>query len=105
MNKYVLGAFSYGFIRKYIYTKDIELKSIIYDDKYINKTEYNRPILLTERLLISTMGGFRSIFSFPIDLFMDLRLVEMKSRNIKPPPEMKSNKDIHLIDVVFDYHY
>lgn len=98
-NKYVLGAFSYGFIRKYIYTKDIELK------KTINKTEYNRPILFTEHLLISTMGGFRSIFSFPIDLFMDLQLIEMKYRNIKPLPEIKSNKDIQLIDVIFDYHY
>ena len=63
-------AFSYGFIRKMIYVKDIKQ----YEDH--KKT----PLLYTDRLLLSTYGGFASMYMFPFYLLVDIRNIEILSR-------------------------
>jgi hypothetical protein len=89
---YIRLAFTYGFIRKYVYTKDVEYKRIEY------KKIYTSPILYTDYFLFSTFSGFRTLFMFPYEILRDIRQIEMKIRNIKPIEQPE--KDISFLSIL-----
>ena len=68
LNKYIGLSFTYGFLRKIIYT---------------NYEKKEKPVLLTDNIMIYTWSGIRCIAYFPLDIIMDIRNIEIISRKIK----------------------
>jgi len=96
--KYFSLAFSYGFIRKLVYTKDLkEYKEVRY-----NKV-YTSPVLYSDYLYLSTYSGFVSLYVFPILLSIDIRNLEMKMKD--KDRIIPNKKTYNFNDALYDIHF
>lgn len=98
MNNYLKIAFSYGFIRKYWYTKDLKYREIK-DNQIIEK-----PILYIDYLFNSLYSGIYSCFVFPIYIYNDIRILELKIRNIKINDPLINKNIITNYDITTNNH-
>jgi len=98
INNYIKCAFSYGFIRKYLYTKDVKYRETI-DDKIIE-----RPILYADYFFSSVYSGLFCMITPYLFIYGDIRFLELKMRNIKIKDEFKDYKKINFIDLINNLH-
>ncbi len=89
--KYLGTVFTYGFVRKLVYTNNLEYKEVRYEGckKIVNKT----PILYIDRLMFAILAGYRSILTHPFEIIRDIRYLEKKYRNIK---DINDDVDINI---------
>ncbi len=97
IKKYLSVAFSYGFMRKLLYTKDLKEYTEIKSSK-----TYTSPILYSDYLYLSIYSGLTSLYLFPMLVSIDIRNLEMR---MKDKNRIIPNKEIYNFnDILYDSH-
>lgn len=94
---YVAATLSYGVLRKGIQMKDATISH--YDSK---QREYIRvPVLICDKVLMTTLCGIASIYAWPLYMYNDLKHLEIAMKKTLQPEWYNDHENKYLIDYMF----
>lgn len=107
--KYVIAAFSYSAIRKLCYTWNTEYCKTTYDKDTNTLTTKYSPILITDRIVHSTLAGLVGIYLTPWNVAKDIRRMEVAMRGkswedyTETTPQWSTPRDLDFVGVMLDF--
>lgn len=78
---YIAATSGYGIARKTIQLYDAKLTITDYDDNY-KKTKRRVPVLMADKLFITTISTIASPYFWPVYLYNDMKALEVYARGL-----------------------
>jgi hypothetical protein len=100
LKSYYIIASSYGMCRKAYELKDATITHDVYDGHSLKKAQVQRPILLGDKLLLTSYATMLSPFLIPIHIKNDINKLQIHLQGLDPN-DFEVNKKEHLYDYIF----
>jgi hypothetical protein len=100
LKNYYIIALSYGMCRKAYELKNATITHDTYDSHSLKKVKVERPILLGDKLLLTSYATVLSPFLIPIHIKNDINKLQMHLQGLDPN-DFEVNKKEHLYDYIF----
>jgi hypothetical protein len=100
LQRYYIFAFGYGICRKAYELKDATILHTSYDSNTLKKVQVERPILLGDKLLLTSYATMLSPFISPMHIKNDINKFQIHLQGLDPQDFEVSKKE-HLYDYLF----
>lgn len=94
---YAVGAMAYGTARK-----AIQVRNAHYDTYDRDKGDVKIPMLMSEKIVLSTLSGLMAPYALPVYLFLDMSMIE--AVYIRKNPDLYcygTKKKLSILDYMF----
>lgn len=99
---YVPCSMLYCGIRKFINTSNVQYKSYTYDQNTNTYITKKSPVLVSDRIIISTISGITGMYIAPICVINDIRKLEIKMRGLEKDYLESEPLTVNFYDLLVD---
>ena len=96
-DRYVVGVFSYGIVRKALQVQDATIECYDKDAKKKKRI----PILWSDKIALTFLGGLTAVTVWPMYMYNDVRHIEVSCRKPLDPSWYDVREKTGLHDYVF----